>query len=269
MASETKMAVPFPKVDIVIRAKDGHDLTAKAIKSIRDNTAEGTYRIILVDDGSSPPLFETLEDPGDLYIARPQSGGAVSASNLGMSASLAMEDSKYIMIMDNDASVPDGDDGWLLRFMAELVEFDDTAVVGATTNFANPPQHILFSPMTYTADWQDEETRRAGEADNPEVVSLVSFTCLIRKEVIRSLGLWDTRYDPGNYEDTDFAATVRAAGMKVRVARSVYIHHEGHKTFSNDLKKLLKVNQLKFMKKWGVGRLEDMGFLKRGEGHAS
>ena len=249
------------RADIVIRAKGGHELTARAIKSIRDNTPAGQYRIILVDDGSDPPLFEHLGDPGDLYMARPEPGGAVSATNLGFQAALTFRDSAYVMVMDNDAAVPDGDRTWLFRFISELVEHPDTAVVGATTNFANPPQHILTAPATFERDWQ-EKGQGFGRKENPPVPALVSFACLIRKEVIAQLGLWDERYDPGNFEDTDFAVTVRVAGYKVRVARSVYIHHEGHKTFSKDLKLLLARNREKFIQKWGAGRLMDLGLVK-------
>ena len=253
-------------VDIIIRGKNGHEKTARAIASIRQNTAPETYRLILVDDGSDPPYHDSLEDIGDTIVAWPESAGAVTATNAGFAIALDSP-APLVMVMDNDAWVPTGDSDWLLRFAQELTEFDSTGVVGATTNYANPPQHCLRTPDTYTADWGERVPgKKFGVRENPPCVSLVSFACLIRKDVLRATGgRWDTRYDPGNFEDSDFAVQVRLAGFDVRVARSVYLHHDGHSTFSDDLKLLLKTNQRRFVDKWGMGRLMDLGFVTRDE----
>jgi len=242
-----------PEVDIIIRCKDGYELTEACIDSILANTDRGRVRIILSDDGSEE--LQKHWDDVDIYVKHRMAHGAVTATNLGLQLSLAFSDSSYVMVMDNDTRVPDGDVGWLDRFIAELVQYPDTACVGASTNYANPPQHILSVPQTYTADWD------GGQKDNPPSIWFISFCCLLRKEVVRSLGLWDERYNPGNYEDTDYAVMIRNAGWHIRVARSVYIHHEGHKTFSTQLKTLLRDNKVKFVGKWGMGRLFDMGLV--------
>lgn len=246
-------------VDIVIRAKNGHDLTATCIRSIKQATPDGTYRIILVDDGSDTAYDRMGQD---YTVSVAVSRGAVSATNLGLQVALAL-DGDYVMVLDNDTRVPHGDTTWLSRMIAELERYPDTACVGATTNYANPPQHIMACPQTYTADWGDEA--KGGMKDNPPVVWFVSFACLLRKDAVRRVGLWDERYNPGNWEDTDYAVQLRQAGYQVRVAHSVYIHHDGHKTFSGKLKELLAVNGKKFREKWGLGLLYDMGFVTKAE----
>jgi GT2 family glycosyltransferase len=243
-------------VDIVIRAKGNNDLTATCIRSIKRNTPEGTYRIILVDDGSE----KRQGDVGvDVFVRYEESLGAVTATNAGLSVSLGFTDSEHVIVMDNDTEVPAGDRGWLERFIGEINEHPHTAAVGATTNYANPPQHILTVPQTYTADWDE------GKKDNPTAVWFVSFCVLLRKDVIRQLGFWDERFNPGNWEDTDYAMQIRLAGWHIRVARSVYIHHVGHKTFGEDIQKLLAENRKKFLLKWGPGRVWDMGLMSAKE----
>ena len=238
-------------VDIIIRAKNGHDLTEECLASIDANTPDGTYRIILVDDGSDPPYdFAT-----DFSVRHNSPRGAVSATNSGLALSLQFTDSDYVIVMDNDTRVPDGDTTWLERFVAEIEQYPDCGAVGATTNYANPPQHILTVPQTYTGDWE------GGTKENVAAPWFVSFCVLMRKDVVRQLGLWDERYNPGNWEDTDYAVQMRVAGLSVRVARSVYIHHKGHSTFSDDLKRLLAENRLKFVEKWGFGRCWDLGII--------
>lgn len=246
-------------VDIVIRAKNGHDLTQKCLESIVDNTPPELYRIVLVDDGSEPPLDGSL---ADFVVRNQQSAGAVTASNLGLAVSLSRMDTPYVLIFDNDIRVPEGDTGWLARMITELEEGGaKVAAVGASTNFANAPQHILTVPQTYTHKWESERSKKGGIAENPAITTFVSFAVMLRKDAVRNAGLWDEQYNPGNYEDTDYSIVLRQAGYEIRVARSVYIHHDGHKTFGEDLQRLLTTNQAKFIGKWGPGRLFDLGLV--------
>ena len=121
--------------------------------------------------------------------------------------------------------IPDGDTGWLDRMVYELEEYGPkTACVAATSDKVDVVQQVICVPPTFTADWKNEETGRSGSKANPIVPSFVSFCVLFRKSVLRDVGPWDERYNPGNWEDTDYAVQVRRAGYEIRVARSVFIH---------------------------------------------
>lgn len=240
-------------VDIIVRAKNGHQMTFDCLKSIRRNTPAGTYRIILSDDGSDPALSDAYTD---VLIRSRDSRGAVTATNLGLGISLNLFDSEYTLILDNDVIIPEGDDTWLFRMVKELEEGGpQTACVGATSGYSNMPQHILSVPPTYTADWE------GGMKDNPPVKWFISYCVLFRKRVLAQLGAWDERFNPGNWEDTDYAVRVRLAGYQIRVARTVYVHHLGSKTFSEALARLLQVNGEKFREKWSPGTLLDLGLI--------
>lgn len=244
-------------VDIIVRARNGHELTAACVDSIRENTPRESYRLILVDDGSVPPYLAT---DGDVLVRHPESYGAVSATNSGLAQSLLYSDSEYVVVMDNDTRVPAGDTDWLERFVSEMEQYGPgCAAVGATSSFVNQPQHILYLPSTYTADWEDGD--KGGVKTLPGAIWFVSFCVLLRKDAIRAVGLWDERYNPGNWEDTDYAVQLRVAGYTVNVARSVYIHHRGHQTFGDQIRKLLETNKAKFIEKWGAGRLYDLGLM--------
>lgn len=249
-------------VDIIIRAKNGHDMTKACVRSIRDNTSAPDYRIILVDDGSEPAY---MPSDADVLVRSSESKGAVTATNLGLAVALQDLSRPYVVILDNDTAIPDGDVTWLERFISALEEDDKIACVGATTNYANWPQDILRAPFTYTAEWTDQHDKRKGGKVNPEVPWFVSFGCLLRKQAIAYVGFFDERYNPGNWEDTDYAMQLRTQGWKVKVAQSVYIHHLGSQTFSDKWADLMRVNGERFHAKWGNGRLYDMGMLNRQE----
>jgi GT2 family glycosyltransferase len=242
-------------VSIIVRGKNGHELTANCLESIRANTPEGTYRLIVVDDGSEP----AYEFECDFAVRSSTCRGAVTATNLGLGIALQQADSPYILILDNDTEVPAGDVTWLDRFCSELNEFPRTGAIGATTNFAKGAQMVLSAPNTYTGDWEDG--KRGGTKENPEVADFVSFAVLLRRDVVAQVGFWDEQYNPGNYEDTDYSVQIRLANWEIRVARSVYIKHHGHQTFGDDIEPLLQKNSVKFMQKYGPGQLWDLGLL--------
>jgi len=242
-------------VSIIIRGKNGHYLTTQCVASIMENTEVGTYRLIIVDDGSDP----AYDYPCDYAVRVPSCHGAVTATNLGLGVALQLKDAPYILVLDNDTEIPSGDSSWLERFVGELEEDPKTAAIGATTSFAKGAQHALACPETYTADWNDES--RGGTKANPQVAEFVSFAVLMRRDAIARTGFWDEQYNPGNYEDTDYAVQLRLAGWEIRVARSVYIHHRGHSTFGDDIVNLLESNGMKFVQKWGPGHLWDLGLL--------
>ena len=61
---------------VVIRAKNGHEMVAELVESIRANTPRADYRIVVVDDGSEPPI----ECPVDVVVRHATPRGAVSAT---------------------------------------------------------------------------------------------------------------------------------------------------------------------------------------------
>ena len=148
------------KVDIVVRARNGHEMTAQCLESIVRNTPRELYRLILVDDGSDPALDETP----DVLVRVEESQGDGSASNLGIALAQTRKGSPYILLLDAGTKIPLGDSTWLQRMIAELEEGgEDCAAVGALTHLGIPPQHILSALVTYEEEWE------GGSSENLEV----------------------------------------------------------------------------------------------------
>ncbi len=85
----------------------------------------------------------------------------------------------------------------------------------------------------------------------------VAFLCtLIKREVIEKLGGLDERFAPGNFEDDDYCLRAQEAGFKTVIAKDVFIHHFGSKSFKADGEKKyaerLAVNKNIFIEKWGA-----------------
>ncbi len=85
----------------------------------------------------------------------------------------------------------------------------------------------------------------------------IAFLCtLIKKEVVKKIGGLDERFSPGNFEDDDFCLRAQLAGYKTVIAKDVFIHHFGSKSFTADgMKKYeerLEINKKIFIEKWGA-----------------
>jgi tetratricopeptide (TPR) repeat protein len=85
----------------------------------------------------------------------------------------------------------------------------------------------------------------------------VAFFCtLIKRKVVTEIGGLDERYSPGNFEDDDYCLRAQAAGFKTVIAKDVFVHHYGSKSFgANGLAKYqasLEKNRAVFVEKWGA-----------------
>lgn len=255
------MTTPFRKpydVDILVRGYGNLDATAKLLESIDRDTEGVAYRVTYVDNGS--PLRELTwlmaAHPEAQIVRLPFNHGSVRAINAGLALAL-LSDAPYVVLFDNDTEIPAGDKLWLKRWISY---FQDPSVgmAGATSNFVSGWQHIEAVPDRYTRDWKGKHGEGTKKLQRQAV--LVSFALMLRKAAVREVGLWDERYEPGNYEDFDYALMARDKGWNAVIAESVYIHHRGHGTFAAmGLNDLLQVNGARIVDKWGKAKLAEMG----------
>jgi len=236
------------KVDIVVRARNGHEMTAQCLESIVRNTPRELYRLILVDDGSDPALDETP----DVLVRVEESQGDGSASNLGIALAQTRKGSPYILLLDAGTKIPLGDSTWLQRMIAELEEGgEDCAAVGALTHLGIPPQHILSALVTYEEEWE------GGSSENLEVPWLRLSPVLFRKEALEECGPLDAQYEVKSYAGFDISVQLRDAGWQLRTARSVFVFLAAEP----GLEQRSAADQQSFYMKWGMGKLFDMGFI--------
>lgn len=291
-----------PRVSIIIRAWGEQGLTYACLESLVENTTdiEEQAEIILVDQAGLRDWEDGLTGKRDemhswcdfLVITR-ENLGAVTATNLGLQIAMTRP-SDLILILDNDTRIPDGDTGWLERWVHH---FDDEKVgaAGATTDYVAAVQHIAKVPRSHTK--AIEQDGRQKTWTGPYTVPwLISFACMYRKAALKSMPaprfgtdelsqpgvilpdgtlnqekddwqeahLWDERFNPGNWEDIDVSIRLATRGWKLVVARDVYIHHRGSVTFKKgDFGGLLRVNKEKGVAKWGEAVLERLRIARR------
>jgi GT2 family glycosyltransferase len=247
------IAVPAegrPLVSIIIPTFNHRAMTERCVASIRGATTL-PYEILIVDNGSMDGTGPWARGQGLRVIANGENRGFPAACNQGIRAA----DGVYLLLLNNDTVVSPG---WLDRLLAHAQADPAIGLVAPSTNFAGNCQQIPADYGTHEGFLTFAErlaVAHAGEAD--EADALIGLCLLIPRGVVEAVGLLDERFGLGNFEDIDYSLRVRLAGYRLRWARNVFIHHEGHQSFrelGDGFGKLLEANERRYVEKWTLGR---------------
>ncbi len=211
--------------------------------------------LIIVDnassDGTKEYLAEISHNKNIKVILNNSNLGFPAAVNQGILAA----EGKYILIANNDIVLTEG---WLER-MIEIAESDpQIGLVGPLSNEVSGLQKDENAKYD-SLDEMHNYAALVAAKNKGEVLHFprVAFLCtLIKREVVEKVGGLDERFTPGNYEDDDYCLRAQIAGFKTVIAKDVFIHHFGSKSFKADGSQKyieqLEVNKQKFIDKWGV-----------------
>ncbi|MDP3446198.1 MAG: glycosyltransferase, partial [Ignavibacteria bacterium] len=220
------------------------------------SSGSSEYELIIIDNASTDETEKYLEEISLLnekikVIKNNFNLGFPSAVNQGIKEAKG----KYINIVNNDIVLTEG---WLERLI-EVAESDSRiGLVGPISNEVSGLQKDENAKYN-SIEEMHEYAAKVKEQNHGEVFNFprIAFLCtLIKKEVIEKIGGLDERFTPGNYEDDDFCLRAQLAGFKTVIAKDVFIHHYGSKSFKadgeNKYAERLEINKQKFIGKWGV-----------------
>ncbi|MGK9477099.1 glycosyltransferase [Melioribacter sp. OK-6-Me] len=249
--SALKFSSP-PKVSIIIVAYNQIEYTKKCIQSIQKYVTEN-YEIVLIDNASNDGTMKQLFNNDGLlkYYRNEYNYGFPVAINQGILNSLG----DYILVLNNDTVLTEG----LVERMIEIAESD--SCIGLVAPLSNEVSGLQKdNNAKYNSLEEMHEYARSLKEKNKGIIlqfPRVAFLCtLIKREVIDKIGGLDERFTPGNFEDDDFCLRAQLAGFKTVIAKDVFIHHYGSKSFKANgieaYKKRLEINRKKFVEKWGA-----------------
>ena len=248
-----KVCSPIDKpnglVSIIIPSCNQLELTKVCLESISLYTNE-KHEIIVVDNGSASDTIEYLQSLGNIkLICNDSNQGFAAACNQGMAAAKG----EYICLLNNDTVVTQD---WLRHLVYHLNSNPEALVVGPMSNYASEAQTLVvkFKKMSEVQKF-GHKIRNSNWLKSVEKNFLSGFCLMMKSNVKDIIGGFDTRFWPGNFEDNDYCLRIKLAGYKILIARDVYIHHFGSKTFSGEkfiYKDTLINNWQKFREKWGL-----------------
>lgn len=248
-----KPCIPLEKpeglVSIVIPSYNQLELTKLCLESITHYTT-ADYEIIVVDNGSDTKTVQFLAEQKNVRLIRNNENlGFAAACNRGMASARG----KYICLLNNDTIVTRS---WLTHLI-HLLENNPTALAAGPVSNHAPDEQLVqvnlqdisqLEPLAHNiriTNWQKFS----------RVNFLSGFCLLLKAEAKTIIGGFDTRFWPGNFEDDDYCLRIKLAGYELLIARDVYIHHFGGRTFSGqnfNYHEILAGNWHRFREKWGL-----------------
>lgn len=217
---------------IVVLAYNGlEDVTRPCIDSILENTPEGSYELVLVDNASSDGTAAYFESLRAKYrhvtlCLNQHNKGYAGGNNDGMR--LAKGD--YVVLLNNDTLVPWG---WLERLLGLLKTNANIGLVGPVTNSAGNEQRIELAGLNesnYEKVIQPYLKRQSGQWF---ITERLGFYCVaLKREVMDRVGFLDERFGLGMFEDDDYCIRARNAGFALAVIEDCFVYHKGSVSFS-------------------------------------
>lgn len=241
-------------LSIIILSLNQWEWTHACIQSVRKYTTL-PYEIIVVDNGSSDRTVEALldlatNDPQISVLLNSCNKGFAGGNNLGIS--LARSD--YVLLLNNDTLVTEG---WLESLLRVFSDYPGTGIVGPMSNYVAGPQIVkearyqnVEEMEAFASGW-----RASHRNETFSLRSVIGFCMLIGRGVIEAIGGLDPLFGVGNFEDLDYCYRTLLAGFEIRVAKDVYIHHQGSLTFKSekiDYLRIMQKNWELFKAKWGL-----------------
>lgn len=252
LAATRTARVEQPRASVVVVTFDNELCTRLCLESLAACTG-GSCELIVVDNASTDGTLGYLDRfaagrPGTTVVRNTTNEGFARAANRG----LAMARGDVLVLMNNDVVVTPG---WLDGLAAHTCD-PGVGLVGPVTNQAPneaaiPARYRTFGQLLHHAARQRAAHR--GEAFDISVATM--FCVALRREVFARIGALDEQFGTGLFEDDDYSLRVRAAGLDVRCARDVFVHHFGEASFGDlvptgEYGRLFERNRARFEAKW-------------------
>lgn len=241
-----------PSVAIVILTWNGIAVTQRCLDSLRNKTRNVSYRLIVVDNGSTDGTVEWLKAQPDVtLIANNENRGFAAGVNQGIAAAPPDHD---ILLLNNDTEIIE--ETWLAHLRDTANSHPDYGIVGCLLLFPNGllqhagtymPQHNFWGYQIGGGE------PFIGQYPGIREVEGVTGACMyIRRDVINTIGGFDETYF-SYYEDTDYCLRALQAGFKiVCTGGAKVVHHENSSTRLNNVDwwKMFSHGQRVFLSKW-------------------
>lgn len=235
-------------VSIIILSYNQVEYTKQCLDSIKCYTQDVPHEIIIVDNASEKETLLFLKSLKDVkLIMNTQNKGFAGGCNQGIEAA----NGQFIMLLNNDTIVTEK---WLFNMVNCLDEKPEISMVGPLTNATVGKQMIDVPYGDDLIQMQQFAKEIAnGPAKKWRTLRLVAFCILIRRSLIDEIGLLDTRFEIGNYEDDDFNIRALNAGKKSYICKNSFIHHFMNISFKQkDIQReqIMMNNKVKLEDKW-------------------
>ena len=231
----------LPSVSIIISTYNGKEILDKCLSSLFEITdyPRERMRVVVVDDGSTDDTCDFVQQKyaGEVSTIRLQeNSGFIRANNRAIECYL--EDAPdYVLLLNNDTRIMQHD--WLTKLVETAEKDGRVAVVSPKLIFPNrqiqwsgrPRENRTFFLILQTITARNNpgfgiDSSKSGAEDVLEVDTATGACMLMKSDVIRAIGKFDTILAPAYQEDVDYSFRAWRAGYKVLYRPDACVIHE-------------------------------------------
>lgn len=203
-------------VDLHLVSWNRPKMTELVIKTIHRNTKPGSFRLVVLDNGSDQETQDMLENMGNIGLIHDL---IQIKTNIGLEAARNLllknaTQSEYFVCIDNDClPPPKTDDGdWLERMLALMQKYEDYAAISMRTQVMIGTGNIF----------EEADEKGLDIVDFPHPGG--SFRIMDSKGVIQ-VGGWDREAPGRGQEERYICGKLRDAGYKTAFATNIRCLH--------------------------------------------
>ncbi len=225
--------------DVVVPVYRDTALTLECLRSVMAHSGPALGRIFVVDDWSPEPEMERMlvalrrEEPRLRVLKTERNLGFVAAANLGLAAS-----ELDCVVLNSDARVTPG---WLEELTGALAESPQHAALAPLSNNATMCSVPDFGKAVPIAALEGRHLELGGLPRITDMPTLNGFCMVLRRSVLKELGLFDRKYGLGYNEENDWCQRARAQGYLIGRANRALVYHHGSASFEQRTRKRLDV----------------------------
>lgn len=228
---------------IILITNNNLDYTKLCIESIRAFTKNVAYDLIVIDNNSADDTVEWLKSQNDLIVIQNSSKiGFAKACNQGINVSNGEE----IVFLTSDIILTHN---WLYNLKRALYSEPKIGAVGPYFNNCPYCHKIEYTYGDIKEMMAFAENHNESSAPNYKYqAKLSNVCCLIKKEVLHDIGLFDESYDSVCFLEDDISFNIICSGYKLLLCLDTFVHYFNS---TAEEKKQLHQSELKnFKDKW-------------------
>lgn len=215
-------------VSVIVLTLNGADVIRGCLSTLLESDYPN-YEVLAVNNGSSDGVEKIVEAeyPSVRLINLPRNLGYAGGINEGLKAALG----EIMLPLNDDTEI---DPGMIAGMAGPFVADPKVGIVGCKIFYPDREtlQHagaeILANGCTRHIGYG--EVDRGQFDEQREVDYVTGCSIAVRRQLFEELGLYDDRYFPTYYEETEFAVRARRAGWKIIYAPKAFLYHLESKT---------------------------------------
>ena len=242
------------QISIVILSYNLKMWCMQCIESIRLYNPSSSYEMIVVDNASTDGIQDWLREQKDItLICNEENVGIPAGYNQGIEDARPEND---ILLLDDDVLLFPNSLFWLRM---GLYEEEKVGAAGCMSNYVSATlANGQFIQQAFSSTEEVMEYARTHNVPEKNAlekkVFLFGFTLLLKRQALDKVGLLDTLYTPGTYEDFDLCVRLRYAGWKLYLCHNSFVFHYGQRILEDEKLWIwsgITNNMAKFKQKWG------------------